>query len=125
MLSKWKREIEWNWYIDGENESIHKILLKNYLSFFSPGLIYLGIKSIVSSNGNGFRIAPSKTGRGSYNLDEVCDDASIHEKAKAKRRHYFFRTIKWLHSKTVYYTDGEREREREVPIFVILHIRYL
>ena len=32
---------------------------------------------IVSCHGNGFRIAPSYTGRGSYILDVVCDDGPI------------------------------------------------
>ena len=30
--------------------------------------------NIVSSHGNGFCIAPFKTGRGSYIMDVVCDD---------------------------------------------------
>ena len=38
--------------------------------------MYTGPKEdIVSSHGNGFRIAPSYTGRESYILDVVCDDA--------------------------------------------------
>ena len=35
------------------------------------------VGSIVSSHGNGFCIAPSKTGRGSYIFDVVYDDEPI------------------------------------------------
>ena len=29
ILSKWKKEIEWNWKIDGENESLKKSGMKD------------------------------------------------------------------------------------------------
>ena len=42
--SKWKSEIEWNWNIDGKNESLQIVSFKELSSFLiSPGLNHFGI----------------------------------------------------------------------------------